>query len=67
MKKKIEDLDGYLTVEASFLFPVMFMILILLIYWGFYCYDKSVSIQCSYLAALRGSNQWQMSNEQVES
>lgn len=67
MKKKIKYLDGYMTVEASFLFPVMFLILMLLIYWGFYCYDKSVSIQCCYLAALRGSNQWQMSNEQVES
>ena len=66
MKKRKEYYDGYLTVEASFLVPLVFMILLLLIYWGFYCYDKSVSIQCSYLAALRGSNQWQMSDAEQE-
>ena len=64
--KKRKYYDGYLTVEATFLFPVMFMILLLLIYWGFFCYDKSVSIQCCYLAALRGSNQWEMNDERTE-
>ncbi len=66
MKKRREYYDGYLTVEASFLVPLVFMVLLLLICWGFYCYDKSVSIQCSYLAALRASNQWEMSDEQQE-
>lgn len=65
MKKK-RFYEGYLTVEASFLIPVTFMILMLLIYWGFYCYDKCVSVQCSYIAALRGSNQWEMSESQKE-
>lgn len=63
MKKRKKYFDGYLTVEASFLVPITFVILLLLIYWGLYCYDKSVSVQCSYLAALRGASQWELSDE----
>lgn len=66
MKKRKDYYDGYLTVEASFLVPLVFIVLLLLTYWGFYCYDKSVSIQCSYLAALRGANQWEISAAQQE-
>lgn len=66
MKKKRKYYDGYLTIEASFLIPAVLMILLLLLYWGFYCYDKSVSVQCSYIAALRGSNQWELSDGQLE-
>lgn len=40
--------------------PAAVMIVLLLLYWGFFCYDKSVSIQCSYLAALRTSNEWEL-------
>ena len=66
MKKKKKYYDGYLTIEASFIIPAVLMILLLLLYWGFYCYDKSVSVQCSYIAALRGSNQWELSDGQIE-
>lgn len=66
MKKRKKHYDAYMTVEASLLVPLVFIILLLLIYWGFYCYDKSVSVQCSYLAALRGSNQWEMSDAKRE-
>lgn len=64
MKKKKKYYDGYLTVEASFLVPITFVIMMLLLYWGFYCYDKSVSVQCSYLAALRGAERWDLSDAQ---
>lgn len=66
MKEKKRYLEGYLTVEATFIIPIVVMIIGLLLYWGFYCYDKSVSLQCSYLAALRGSNEWEQSNNEVE-
>ncbi len=66
IKEKKIYLGGYLTIEASFIMPMVFILLLFLIYWGFYCYDKSVSIQCSYLAALRGSNEWELSNAEVE-
>jgi len=65
MKKKVYY-DGYMTVEATFIVPAAIMILVLLLYWGFFCYDKSVSIQCSYLAALRTSNEWGLTITEAE-
>lgn len=59
MKKKMYY-DAYMTVEASFILPAAVMIIVLLLYWGFFCYDKSVSVQCSYLAALRASSEWEL-------
>ena len=60
MRKKKKYMDGYLTVEATFLVPKAFILLCVVIYWGFFFYDTSVSIQCAYVSALRGSNQWQL-------
>lgn len=65
MRKK-SYYDGYMTVEASFVVPLVVMIILLLLYWGFFCYDKTVSIQCSYLAALRTSNQWDLTSSEAE-
>lgn len=65
MKKKVY-FDGYMTVEATFIVSAAVMILVLLLYWGFFCYDKSVSIQCSYLAALRTSNEWELTITEAE-
>lgn len=61
MKGRKKYMDGYLTVEASFLVPMAFILLWVVIYWGFFFYDTSVSVQCGYISALRGSNQWQLS------
>ena len=61
MKKRKIYMDGYLTVEASFLVPMAFILLWVVIYWGIFFYDTSVSVQCGYISALRGSNQWQLS------
>lgn len=58
--------DAYMTVEASFIVPAAVMILVLLVYWGFFCFDKSVSVQCSYLAALRASNEWNLTASEAE-
>lgn len=67
MKREKGYYEGYLTIEATFIVSIAIMIIVLLMYWGFYCYDKSVSVQCSYLAVLRGSNEWEMSNGELES
>lgn len=58
--------EGYFTVEASFIVPIAFLLMILLLYFGFYCYEKSISVQCCYLAALRGSNEWDLSGKELE-
>ncbi len=66
MKDKLNDYEGYLTIEASFIMPIVVIIIVQLLYLGFYCYDKSVSVQCCYLAALRASNEWELTNVQME-
>ncbi|MBS7304028.1 MAG: hypothetical protein KIG50_07825 [Lachnospiraceae bacterium] len=66
MKKRKKYFDGYLTVEAVFIIPSAVTIIVILMYWGFFCYDKCVSVQSAYLAALRGSNEWNMSGKDTE-
>ena len=46
--------------------PMAVIILLLLVYWGLFCYDKSVSIQSSYLTALRTSNEWNLTNTEAK-
>lgn len=64
MKKK--QYDAYFTVEASFIIPMTFLLIILILQFGFFCYEKSISIQCCYLAALRTSNEWNLSGSEIE-
>ena len=48
---------GYMTVEAGFIIPWAFFIMIFLIYAGFYLYDKCVLFQDVYAICFRGSIQ----------
>jgi len=64
MKKK--EYRAYLTVEASFIIPIAFLLIVLTIQYGFFCYEKSVSVQCCYLAALRASNEWERTGAALE-
>lgn len=66
MKKKVLYYDAYMTVEATFIMPMAVIIIMLSVYWGLFCYDKSASIQCSYLAALRTSNEWNLTNAEAK-
>lgn len=65
-EKKKSMYDGYFTVEASYVISSAFLLIILLLYFAFYCYEKSISVQCCYLAALRGSNEWELSGTELE-
>lgn len=62
MKKK--SLEGYFTVEASFIIPLAFLLIVLMIQFGFFCYEKSNSLQCCYLSALRASNKWELTGKE---
>ena len=55
-----------MTIEASFIIPLSLFLIILLIQMGFFLYEKSISVQCCYLAALRGSNAWELSGSKLE-
>lgn len=67
MRKKQKVYDAFFTVEASFIIPIAFLLIMVTIQYGFFCYEKSVSLQCCYIAALRGSNQWDLSGDTLRS
>lgn len=64
MKKRY--CDAYFTVEAAYIVPMTFLLIVLLIQYGFFCYEKSISLQCCYLAGLRASNEWKLSGKEME-
>ncbi len=65
MKKRELNIAGYLTVEASFLVPLMVVILIIVIYWSFYIYNNCVIYQDCYIAALRGCQLMDMKDSEI--
>lgn len=64
MKKK--NCNAYFTVEATFIIPMVLLLIVLMIQYGFFCYEKSLSLQCCYLAALRASNEWELTGKEIE-
>lgn len=48
-------LKGYMTVEASFIVPLVLVLYVLIIVGGFFLYDRCVMSQDQYLLAFRGS------------
>lgn len=48
-------LKSYITVEASYLIPIVLILYCVLIMGGFYLYDRCVISQDAFLIALRGS------------
>ena len=63
---KHRALEGYLTVEASLVIPVALIVIMLTIYFGFFCFDQCVSMQNAYLVCLRASNQWEAGGTEKE-
>ncbi len=57
--------DGYFTVEATLIMPVVLYVCIFIIYTGFYLYDKCVMKQDAYRAALTGSSIYRDDNQKV--
>lgn len=64
MKKKCYD--GYFTVEAAYIVPMVFILIVLMIQYGFFCYEKSISLQCCYLSVLRATNEWELTGKEIE-
>lgn len=55
-EKRERKLEGYLTLEASLIMPLVLYVCIFIIYAGFYQYDRCIMQQDIYRAALRGSS-----------
>ena len=56
-KKEKKSLRGYLTLEAAMVLPVVFALVIMLLYLTFYLYDRCRMTQDLYTAAYRVSIQ----------
>ena len=57
--------NGYMTIEASMLMPVVTILIVFMLYLGFYLYNVCLLQQTAYTAALRGSLLKKGSREQV--
>ena len=58
MSKRDRDkrVNGYMTVEASLLMPMVILLYLLIVMGGFFLYDRCVMSQDFYLLAFRGSS-----------
>lgn len=52
---KCKSLNGYFSVEASLVLPVVLFLYLLIVIAGIYLYDRCVISQDSYLLVFRGS------------
>lgn len=57
---------AYMTVEASIIMPMIVIVLVFILYIGFYLYDVCVAGQFAYIAALRTSQQKELTMEELE-
>lgn len=58
--------NAYMTVEASMIMPIMVIGIVFTIYIGIYLYNACIIHQTAYLAALRGSQQKELNQTQIE-
>lgn len=58
-------LNGYFTVEAAFIMPIVICVLALLCYLGFFMCNRCLLLQDTYIMGLRGSRADGLSNEKV--
>lgn len=63
MRKK--SYDGYFTVEAALLMPMVLLFTTTMIFVAFFMYDRSMLEHCAYEAALRGSSSLIMDNDEA--
>ncbi len=64
--KKSNWINAYLSLEASLIVPLIFMLIICFIYLMFFLYDSCLIKQVAYTAALRGSQEKRLSEKEIE-
>lgn len=67
MKKEIlrNRNSGVTTLEACVIIPIVFMIIMLLIWLGIYQYNRMVFTQVASMAAIKGSQNAEKSNDEI--
>ncbi|MGQ8871018.1 TadE/TadG family type IV pilus assembly protein [Paenibacillus sp. TSA_86.1] len=61
---KLEKEEGSFTVEASLVFPIILFILVLLLFFTMYMYQKTFLNQHAYAASERAAYSWDNSSKQ---
>lgn len=56
---------GYFTIEAALLLPMTLLFIVMMIFLGFYSYDRCILEQSAWQAAVRGSSNQFQSNEEA--
>lgn len=64
MKWKNND-RGVMTIEACFLLPMLLMLSLLVIWLGFFLYNKTLFMECAGIAAILGSQMAEQDNEVI--
>lgn len=54
-KQKINDEKGSFTIEAALVMPIIIIIIVMLLYLGFFLFNRCLITQEAYIGALRGS------------
>ncbi|PQP82792.1 pilus assembly protein TadE [Paenibacillus sp. PCH8] len=62
---RLEKEEGSFTVEASLIFPVVLFILVLLLFFTMYMYQKTFLNQHAYAASERAAYSWNNSHKQA--
>lgn len=57
--------NGYFTVEAAFIMPIVICVLALLCYMGFFMCNRCLLLQDTYIMGLRGSREEGLNNEET--
>lgn len=58
---------GMMTIEACILIPIIIMISLLVIWLGFFLYNKTLLMECAGIAAIKGSQMAEADNEALAS
>lgn len=58
---------GMMTIEACILIPIIIMVSLLVIWLGFFLYNKTLLIECAGIAAIKGSQMAEADNETLAS
>lgn len=64
-EKYICNSKGMITIEACILIPMVLMISLLIIWLGFFLYNRTLFMECAGIAAIKGSQMAEADNEEI--
>lgn len=66
MLEKKYQFEGYFSVEAAILLPIVMLFMTMMIFVAFYSYDRCILEQSAWQAAIRGSHNCFSNNEEAQ-